>query len=112
MSTDSAVTGQSTAYYERLAAALDRIGFTRTHKLIIVLIGLGALFDAIEQFNIGYAGPALQNHWGLSGSQIGLLSTATFGGLTVGCLAAGVAGDLFGRKVTYMYNLALYTGGA
>jgi MFS family permease len=98
--------------YDSLAAVLDKIGLTRTHKLIILLVAFGALFDAIEQFNIGYAGPVLQKLWGLSGAEVGLLSTATFGGLTIGCLIAGVAGDLYGRKVTYMYNLALYTSGA
>jgi hypothetical protein len=50
--------------YDSLAAVLDKIGLTRTHKLIILLVAFGALFDAIEQFNIGYAGPVLQKLWG------------------------------------------------
>ncbi len=43
---------------------------------------------------------------------MGLLTTLTFGGMAVGSLIAGVAGDRYGRKVTYMYNLGLYTVGA
>lgn len=110
--TTAEITARRTAVYGQLATTLDKIGFTRTHKLIILLVAFGALFDGIEQFNIGYAAPALQHLWGLSGAQIGLLSTATFGGLTLGCLAAGVLGDFVGRKYTYMYNLAIYTIGA
>lgn len=95
-----------------LAAALDRIGFGRAQKAILGLIAIGTIFDAIEQFNVSYAAPALQQVWHLSGTQVGLLSTATFGGVAVGCLLAGIVGDLAGRKTTYLYNLGLYTVGS
>lgn len=98
--------------YSQLCGALDRIGFTRTHKLILMLVLFGALFDGIEQFNIGYAAPSLQKLWDLSGVQVGLLSSATFGGVTLGCLVAGILGDMVGRRFTYMYNLVIYTFGA
>lgn len=98
--------------HAQLADVMDRIGLGRAHKIIILLVAIGTIFDAIEQFNIGYAAPAIKALWHLSGLQVGLLSTATFGGLAVGCLLAGAAGDLFGRKITYLYNLALYTLGA
>lgn len=104
--------GLAQQQHAQLANALDRIGLGRAHKVIILLIAIGTIFDAIEQFNIGYAAPAIKNLWHLSGTQVGLLSTATFGGLAAGCLLAGAAGDLFGRKVTYLYNLGLYTLGA
>ncbi|MCY0905780.1 MFS transporter [Arthrobacter sp. H14-L1] len=98
--------------HSQLASALDTIGLGRAQKIIILLVAIGTIFDAIEQFNIGYAAPAIKRVWALQDFQVGLLSTATFGGVAVGCLLAGVAGDVLGRKVTYLYNLALYTLGA
>jgi MFS family permease len=95
-----------------LADALDRIPFRRAHVLILVLVAFGALFDAIEQYNVGLAAPLIAEQWDLSGAQVGLLTTLTFAGMALGSLIAGVTGDRYGRRVTYMYNLALYTLGA
>ncbi|MDT7677905.1 MAG: hypothetical protein QOD82_5807, partial [Pseudonocardiales bacterium] len=95
-----------------LAVALDHIPFRRAHVLILVLVAFGALFDAIEQYNVGLAAPLIATQWSLSNAQVGLLTTLTFGGMAIGSLVAGITGDRYGRRVTYMYNLALYTLGA
>jgi MFS family permease len=95
-----------------LADALDRIPFRRAHVFILILVAFGALFDAIEQYNVGLAAPLIAKQWSLSGAQVGLLTTLTFAGMALGSLIAGVTGDRYGRRVTYMYNLALYTLGA
>lgn len=97
---------------DELASALDRIPFRRAHVWILVLVAFGALFDAIEQYNAGLAAPLIAEQFSLSGAQVGLLTTFTFGGMAVGSLVAGIAGDRYGRKFTYMYNLALFTVGA
>jgi MFS family permease len=98
--------------YGQLSQALDRIPMRRAHYWIIALVAFGALFDAIEQYNVGYAAPLLVKQWALSKTDVGLLTTMTFGGMAAGSLIAGVTGDLLGRKITYMYNLVLYTVGA
>lgn len=98
--------------YRRLSNILDEIPFNRAHGLLIFMIALGALFDAVEQYNVGYVAPILTELWGITPGQVGLLSTFTFGGMALGSLIAGILGDRIGRKITYMYNLALYTFGA
>src|SRR5919202_2801014 len=98
--------------YQRLGNIIDEIPFNRAHVLLILMIALGALFDAVEQYNAGYVAPVLTELWGISPGQVGLLTTFTFGGMAIGSLIAGVLGDRIGRKITYMYNLALYTCGA
>jgi putative MFS transporter len=95
-----------------LGAALDRIPFRRAHVFILILVAFGALFDAIEQYNVGLAAPLIAEQWDLSGAQVGLLTTLTFAGMALGSLIAGVTGDRYGRRITYMYNLVLYTVGA
>jgi MFS family permease len=95
-----------------LAAVLDRIRFRRVHVLILVLVAFGTLINAIEEYNVGLAGPLIAREWSLSNAQVGLLTTLTFMGMAIGSLAAGVVGDRHGRRITFMYNLALYTAGA
>lgn len=98
--------------YRRLSDILDGIPFNQAHVLLIFLIALGAIFDAVEQYNVGYAAPVLSKLWGITPSQVGLLTTFTFRGMALGSLIAGILGDKIGRSITYMYNLALYTLGA
>jgi putative MFS transporter len=98
--------------HRELADALDRIPFRSAHVWILVLVALGALFDAIEQYNVGLAAPLIAKQWSLSNAHVGLLTTLTFAGMAIGSLIAGITGDKYGRRVTYMYNLALYTLGA
>ncbi|MGG3469016.1 MFS transporter [Neobacillus pocheonensis] len=98
--------------FEKLGSIIDGIKFNSTHRWLIFLIALGAVFDAVEQYNVGYAAPMLTKLWGLSGSQVGLMTTFTFGGMALGSLIAGILGDTLGRRITYMYNLGLFTFGA
>ena len=98
--------------YQQLTRAMDAIPFRRAHVLILVLVAFGALFDAIEQYNVGLASPLIAQQWNLNSGQVGLLTSLTFAGMAVGSLVAGVTGDRYGRRVTYMYNLLLYTVGA
>jgi putative MFS transporter len=95
-----------------LTTALDRVPFRSVHVWILVLVASGALFDAIEQYNVGLAAPSIAKLWHLGGTQTGLLTTLTFAGMAVGSLIAGITGDKFGRRFTYMYNLLIFTLGA
>jgi MFS family permease len=97
---------------KELASALDRTPFRRVHVLILVLVAFGTLVNAIEEYNVGLAAPLIAGEWSLSHVQVGLLSTLTFAGMAIGSLIAGVTGDRYGRRTTYMYNFAIYTVGA
>jgi hypothetical protein len=51
--------------YRRLANVLDEIPFNGAHVWLIFLIALGAIFDAVEQYKVGYATPILTKLWGI-----------------------------------------------
>jgi MFS family permease len=106
------VTSQIKRQFEKLGTVLDSVAFGSVHRWLIFLVALGAIFDAVEQYNAGYAAPLLVKQWHISNGQVGLLTTFTFGGMALGSLIAGILGDIVGRRVTYMYNLGLYTLGA
>jgi hypothetical protein len=82
--------GQSLPQYRsrrrlrELERALGHIGVTRAHKLILLLILLGAPFDSFEQNTVGIAGPALRAQWQLSAGDIGFLNTITFASSALG----------------------------
>lgn len=80
--------------------------------VILVLVAFGTLVNAIEEYNVGLAAPLIASQWSLSNAQVALLTTLTFAGMAVGSLIAGITGDHYGRRITYMYNFAVYTLGA
>jgi putative MFS transporter len=95
-----------------LEAALSRIGVTRAHKIILVLILAGALFDSFEQNTVGIVGPALKAQWELSAADIGFLNTITFIFSALGRLVAGFVADRYGRRLMLNVDLLLFTLGA
>lgn len=104
--------GASTPMSRQLETAFSRIGVTGAHKQILALVLIGCLFDSFEQNTIGVAGPLLRQHWGLTGADIGLLNTITFGSAAIGRLMSGILGDRYGRRVMLTINLLLFSIGS
>jgi MFS family permease len=101
-----------TTRLQALEQALNRIGVTGAHRTIIAVILAGALFDSFEQNTIGIIGPVLRESWGISGTEIGLLNTITFGSGAIGRLLTGYLGDRYGRRTMLTLDLLLFTLGA
>ncbi len=97
--------------HRSLVAAMDRIGITRAHKVVIVLILAGQLFDTFQQDTSGAIGPALSTTFGISTSELALINTMTMVGGLVGRMLAGYLADRYGRRFALSYNLLIYTLG-
>ncbi|MGW4332861.1 MFS transporter [Rhodococcus koreensis] len=100
------------AVYTRLSEVVDEIGIKSVHYKILGLIALGGLFNIIEQYNIGFAAPGIVAEWGISTSQVGLLSTATFLAMALSSLVCGRLADRYGRKLIFTANILVYSAGA
>lgn len=92
--------------------ALDSIPFNRAHKLILLMVLLGAFFDVMEENALGAIGPALKDLWGISTPELALLQSITIGAMILGKVFAGVIGDYKGRRYALAFNLILYCAGA
>jgi MFS family permease len=97
---------------QALEDALNRIGVTGAHRMILAVILAGALFDSFEQNTIGIIAPVLRESWGISGTEIGFLNTITFAASALGRLLSGFLGDRYGRRVMLNADLLLFTTGA
>jgi putative MFS transporter len=96
----------------QVEAALDEIGVTTAHKLIVLLVLSGVMFDVFEQNSIGLIGPILRQQWHLEASDIGFLNTITFISAAIGRLGSGILADRLGRRFMLNVNLILFTLGA
>ncbi|KJC52290.1 MFS transporter [Bradyrhizobium sp. LTSP849] len=107
-----ATSSSDTPKIRELEGALNKIGTTAAHKKIVFLILIGCLFDSFEQNTVGITGPMLREQWGLTGGDIGLLNTITFGTAAAGRLLSGVISDKYGRRIMLGINLLLFTIGS
>ena len=96
----------------QLETALDKLGTTRSHRMIILMVVIGVMFDVFEQNAIGLIAPLLQISWGLTATDIGFLNTITFISAASGRLLSGYFADRFGRRFMLNVNLLLFTLGA
>ncbi|MYT73564.1 MULTISPECIES: MFS transporter [unclassified Streptomyces] len=92
--------------------ALDAIGLNRAHKLILLMVLLGAFFDVMEENSLGAVGPALKDVWSLSTTELAFLQTVTISAMIIGKVVTGVIGDYKGRRFALAFNLFLYCAGA
>jgi putative MFS transporter len=91
-----------------ISARIERLPFARFHTHLLLMGGLGYMFDAMDAAVLAFILPVLRTAWGLSSVQIGLLGSSTYIGFLFGALLAGMLGDLIGRRAVMMSALALY----
>jgi len=105
---------ESRNLYDVAREELDKIARTnRAFVVVIVLVMLGTFFDAIEQYNAGYAASAASAFFGVSSLTLSTqVEFITFGFMAAGAILAGLMGDYIGRKTLYSFNLLIYALGA
>jgi putative MFS transporter len=92
-----------------IAARLDRLPLSRFHLQLLVIGGLGFLFEAMDVAIVAFVLPAIRVQWALGNETIGLLAGASALGGMAGALMGGALGDRFGRKKVMLWALAVYT---
>ena len=89
-------------------ARLDRLPVSHFHRRMLILIGLGGLFDSFDIYLGGSVLAALVNDGWSNVTLNAFFISATFGGMTIGAWLAGILGDKYGRRFTYQTNLLIF----
>jgi putative MFS transporter len=92
-----------------VAARMDRLPITRTHRLATVAIGLGLFFDIYEIFLAGVLGTVLQEDIHLGKTALALLLSSAFIGMFLGSLTLGRLADRLGRRRAFLLSLGVYS---
>ncbi|MGP2439394.1 MFS transporter [Streptomyces sp. JW3] len=94
----------------RLTARIDRLPMTRLQGRILAQGGLSTTLDGLDLGIMSFLLPLITTAFALSGSQQGLIASATLAGAFVGDLALALAGNRIGRKPLLLWSLVLYSG--
>lgn len=101
-----------------LAARLDRLPLSRFHWRLLVLSGVGWMFDAMDVLIVASVAAAAAAEWVVGASPeanaaraglVALVTSANTGGLFLGALLSGWLADRFGRKTVFQSTLLLYS---
>lgn len=76
---------------------------------LLVITGLGWLFDAMDTGLIAFVLPALSKEWNLSPEQVGFVGSIGLIGMAVGAVLAGTLADFFGRKRVFAITVLIYS---
>jgi MFS transporter, putative metabolite:H+ symporter len=95
-------------FMSMISARIERLPFAGFHIHLLLLGGLGYLFDAMDAAVLAFILPIVRTAWNLTAVQTGVLGSSTFVGYLFGALFAGMLGDLIGRRAVMMSALALY----
>jgi putative MFS transporter len=86
-------------------------GLSRFHTRLLLVSGIGWLFDAMDVGLLTFVLPTLSRDLNLTGTQPGLVLSFTFIGMFAGAALAGGLSDRYGRKAVFQWTLILYAIG-
>jgi len=92
-----------------IAARLNRLPVTRTHKLTMAIAGIGTFFDLYDIFLAGVLGTVLTKQFHLNALLLPLVLGSGFLGMFFGALFMGLLADRLGRRTAFLVNLTLYS---
>ena len=92
----------------QIAFRIDRLPSTPMLKKILLLAGVGWMFDAMDQGMVSGVMAAITTDWGLVPDQLALLSSIGMLGMALGAALSGMAADKWGRRAVIMVTLIIY----
>jgi len=98
----------------QIPARLDRLPWSRFHWRVVTALGVTWVIDGLEVTLINAISPVLKrpDSLGLTGEDVGLLTTTYLVGAVLGSLLFGYLTDRLGRKKLFTVTLGLYLASA
>lgn len=88
---------------------LEALPLGRFHYKLLLVTGLGWLFDSMDTGLIAFILPVLAKEWGLAAGQMGLIGSIGLIGMALGAVVSGTIADRIGRKKVFTITVLLYS---
>src|SRR5580765_2834232 len=92
-----------------IAARLNRLPPTPTHRAATVIAGIGSFFDLFDIFLAGVLGTVLTQEFHLSRLALPSIIGSSFVGMFFGATFLGRFADRSGRRTGFLLNLGIYS---
>jgi MFS transporter, putative metabolite:H+ symporter len=97
---------------ETFVARLDRVPLNRFHWRLLVVSGLGWMFDAMDVLMLSFLLAPIRAEFALDATRVGLVASATFVGMFLGAAVAGRLADRYGRRTIFTVTLVIFSVGS
>lgn len=87
---------------------LERMPVGSFHYKLLLVTGLGWLFDSMDTGLIAFVLPVLAKEWGLSPAQMGWIGSIGLIGMALGAVISGTLADRIGRKKVFTITVLMY----
>ena len=95
-----------------ISERIDSLPMTRTSWAILIIIGIGWMFDAMDQGMVSGVIASIGTDWSLSLVQKSWLSSIGIFGMILGAALSGTLSDRYGRRTVIVMTLLLYSIGS
>ena len=92
-----------------LLERLENLPVGSFHYKLLVITGLGWMFDSMDTGIISFVLPVLAKEWGLTSEQVGWIGSIGLIGMALGAVLAGTIADRLGRKKVFAATVILYS---
>jgi len=94
-----------------ISSRLGNLPLGKFHYRLLVLIGSGIAFEALDTGIIAFVLAKMIGSWNLTPVQIGYIGSAGLVGMAVGAILSGIMADRMGRKKLFITTLVIYSIG-
>ncbi|MCL5263960.1 MAG: MFS transporter [Chloroflexi bacterium] len=94
---------------EDITLRLDKLSTNSFHWKLLIVSGLGWMFDAMDVGIISFVVAALAKEWKLSSIDTGNLISIGLLGMFLGAALSGTIADRYGRKLAFQLTLLIYS---
>ena len=91
-----------------IASRIDRLPSTPMFKKILLLTGIGWMFDAMDQGMVAGVMASIGKEWVLTTGQLGFLQSIGLLGMALGAALSGMVADKWGRRTVITLTLVIY----
>lgn len=93
----------------KVSERLDGLPLGRFHYRLLILSGLGWLFDSMDTGLVSFVLARLKTEWDLSPLQISWIGSSGLFGMLLGGAFAGSFADRYGRKAVFQWTLLIFS---
>lgn len=93
---------------KNISSRIDKLPSTPMLRKILLITGIGWMFDAMDQGMVAGVMAAIGTSWQLDTTQLSLLGSMSMLGMAIGAALSGMVADKYGRRTVIMSTMLIY----